>query len=587
MTCKLLRIPKTVSILLALSAAASAQFTPAPGNPFLVGLAPVSVAVGDFNGDGNADLAIANKNDFTVTVLLGNGKGGFTAAPGSPFPVGPEPQSVAVGDFNADGKPDLAIANSGGNTVTVLLGAGAGEFTVAPGSPYPVGTDPVSVAVGDFNGDGRPDLAIANKNSNNVTVLLGTGAGEFAAAPDSPFPVGTDPVSVAVGDFNGDGKPDLAVANGVSNTITVLLGTGTGGFTAAPGSPFPAGTTPQSVAVADFNGDGKPDLAIANGGSNNVMVLLGTGTGGFTAAPGSPYPVGTVPLSVAVGDFNRDGTPDLAIADAGSNNVTVLLGTGTGGFTAAPASPYGVGSFPSSVAVGYFNQDAPGLVIANALDNTVTVLLNSTPGGDLIWQNNATTQVTVNYFGGPEGATYTGWNWLNSAGVSGWHVVAVADFDNNGTADLVWQNNSTGQVTVNFYGGPGGATYQGWCWLNTNSNVGWNVVGAADFNGDGVPDLIWQNEATRQVTVNYYGGPQGCTYSGWNWLNAAGGPRWTVVATADFNGDGVPDLIWGNDTTGQVTVNYYGGAGGAVYQGWNWLNETGVPGWRAFASGKP
>ena len=282
MTCKLLRIPKTVSILLALSAAASAQFTPAPGNPFLVGLAPVSVAVGDFNGDGNADLAIANKNDFTVTVLLGNGKGGFTAAPGSPLSVGAEPESVAVGDFNADGKPDLAIANSGGNTVTVLLGAGAGEFTVAPGSPYPVGTDPVSVAVGDFNGDGRPDLAIANKNSNNVTVLLGTGAGEFAAAPDSPFPVGTDPVSVAVGDFNGDGKPDLAITNwnaGAGTTVTVLLGNGSGGVSPASGSPFAAGTAPLTVVTGDFNGDGILDLAVGHsymGQILNTTVMLGS-----------------------------------------------------------------------------------------------------------------------------------------------------------------------------------------------------------------------------------------------------------------------------------------------------------------------
>jgi hypothetical protein len=153
--------------------------------------------------------------------------------------------------------------------------------------------------------------------------------------------------------------------------------------------------------------------------------------------------------------------------------------------------------------------------------------------------------------------------------------------------DLIWQNEATRQVTVNYYGGPQGCTYSGWNWLNAAGVPGWTVVATADFNGDGVPDLVWQNDTTAQVTVNYYGGPDGAVYQGWNWLNAAGVPGWTVVGAADFNGDGVPDLIWGNDTTGQVTVNYYGGAGGAVYQGWNWLNETGVPGWRAFASGKP
>src|SRR5271157_1234108 len=182
-THRFLCIPRAVSILLALSAAANAQFTPAPGSPFAAGSYPASVAVADFNGDGRLDLAVANEGSHNVTVLLGNGTGGFTAAPGSPFPAGSSPISVAVGDFNGDGKPDLAIANEGGNNVTVLLGNGTGGFTAAPGSPFPVGTQPESVAVGDFNGDGKPDLAIANARSNTVTVLLGNGTGGFTAAP--------------------------------------------------------------------------------------------------------------------------------------------------------------------------------------------------------------------------------------------------------------------------------------------------------------------------------------------------------------------------------------------------------------------
>jgi hypothetical protein len=253
-TRRLLWIPTTVSILLALATAASAQFTPAPGSPVPVGLTPESVAEGDFNGDGKLDLAIVNAASNTVTVLLGNGTGGFTAAPGSPFPVGTGPQFVVVGDFNEDGKPDLAIANAGSDNVTVLLGNGTGGFTAAPGSPLAAGSNPHSVAVGDFNGDGKLDLTIANAGSNNVTVLLGNGTGGFTVAPGSPFPVGSTPESMAVGDFNGDGKPDLAIANSFGNNVTVLLGNGAGGFTAAPGSPFPAGAVPSSLAVGDFNG---------------------------------------------------------------------------------------------------------------------------------------------------------------------------------------------------------------------------------------------------------------------------------------------------------------------------------------------
>jgi hypothetical protein len=185
-THRLLWIPGAVSILLALSAAASAQFTEATGSPFPVGELPGSVAVGDFNGDAKPDLAIANWGRANVTVLLGDGKGGFTAAPGSPFTVGSCPNSVAVGDFNGDGKPDLAIANGGADSVTVLLGNGTGGFTEAPGSPFAAGSWPDSVAVGDFNGDGKPDLAIASESSNNVTVLLNSYSGSATPTPAKP-----------------------------------------------------------------------------------------------------------------------------------------------------------------------------------------------------------------------------------------------------------------------------------------------------------------------------------------------------------------------------------------------------------------
>jgi hypothetical protein len=158
-------------------------------------------------------------------------------------------------------------------------------FTEAPGSPFPVGTKPSSVAVADFNGDGKQDLAVANEGSNNVTVLLGDGTGRFKAEPVSSFKAGSGPFSMAVADFNGDGKPDLAIANRKSNNVTVLLGDGKGGFTQAPGSPFPVGTEPSSVEVADFNGDGKPDLAVADHKSNNVTVLLNNYIGSATPKP--------------------------------------------------------------------------------------------------------------------------------------------------------------------------------------------------------------------------------------------------------------------------------------------------------------
>jgi hypothetical protein len=319
-----------------------------------VGELPESAAVGDFNGDGKLDLAVANVLSNTVSILLGDGKGNFTLA-SSPV-VGGEPQSVAVGDFNGDGKLDLAVANWSGNTVSILLGDGTGNFTLASS---PAIDGPVFVAVGDFNGDGKLDLAVAD-GQNTISILLGDGTGNFTLA-SSPAVAGF-PVSVAVGDFNGDGKLDLAVADG-QNTISILLGDGTGNFTLAY-SPA-AGSYPNSVAAGDFNGDGKLDLAVADGGGDTVSMLLGDGTGNFTLASSSA--VGHLPMSVAVGDFNGDGKLDVAVADSRSNKASILLGDGTGHFTLA-SSPV-VGSEPPFVALGDFNGDGKlDLAAGNSYD---------------------------------------------------------------------------------------------------------------------------------------------------------------------------------------------------------------------------
>ncbi len=367
-----------LGILLGLSGAANAQFTVA-GSPITVDSAtPISIAVADLNGDGKLDLAIANYGGLNVTVLVGQGAGEFIPGPGSPYVVGTNPRSVATGDFNGDGKLDLAIANQTDGTVTILLNNATGVFAVATNSPFAVGTGPTAVVVGDFNGDGKLDLAFTNVGGDNVTLLLGDGTGGFAAATGSPFAVGAGPHSLVAADFNGDSKLDLAVANATDGTVTVLLGNGTGGFTAAPGSPFRVGSAPQFVAAGDFNGDKKPDLAVVNFNDNSVTILLNNGSGGFTAATGSPIPVGSQPVCVAVGDFNGDGKLDLVIANSANNNITEFLGNGTGGFTQGPGSPFPVGTDPQFVAVGDFNGDGkPDLVVANSDDNTVTVLLNS------------------------------------------------------------------------------------------------------------------------------------------------------------------------------------------------------------------
>jgi hypothetical protein len=302
------------------------------------------LAVADFNGDGRPDLAVTI--DSGTSVLLANSDGTFQAAVN--YNGAGHHVPLAVGDFDGDGKIDLAVASFSTYTngsVSVLLGRGDGTFQ--KGVTHSLGTRPVFVAAGDFNGDGKLDLAVANAYVpatcpdwglpfpsgplaySSVSVLLGNGDGTFQTALSSD-PRG-NPRSIAVGDFNGDGKLDLAVANpdfpvppcGLDDDlggISVLLGKGDGTFQAA--GAYNAGRFPQSVAVADFDGDGKPDLIVANYGSLSVSVLLGKGDGTFQDA--ISFNVGGPPQSVVVGDFNGDGKPDLATAEW-DYGVSVLL----------------------------------------------------------------------------------------------------------------------------------------------------------------------------------------------------------------------------------------------------------------------
>ena len=287
---------------------------------FDAGSGPQSVAVGDFNGDGKPDLAVVNSYSNNVSILLGNGDGTFQIH--VDYPTGAQPGSVAIGDFNGDGKLDLAVVNSYSNNVSVLLGNGNGTFQPAVSYGTGSGTGPAFVAVGDFNRDGKLDLAVANSNSTYVSVLLGNGDGTFQTAVN--YDVGGAPTSIAVGDFNHDGKLDLAVAvpvPGPSTYVSMLLGNGDGTFQTAVN--YNAPYAPDAVAVGDFNGDGNLDLVVGNR-SSNISVFLGNGDGTFRTAVN--YSAGYNPSSVAVGDFNNDGTLDLAVANSGSSTtVTVLL----------------------------------------------------------------------------------------------------------------------------------------------------------------------------------------------------------------------------------------------------------------------
>ena len=339
------------------------------------GFSPMGVAIADINSDGKPDLIFANAHSNSVGVLLSNGNGTFqnqitSAAPGQPW-------LIAAADFNGDGKPDVLLSNVATNNDTLLLGNGNGTFQ----SPMVVatGTGPYGIAEGDLNGDGILDLATLayGQAKTHLNVLLGNGNGTFRLA--NTYLAAPGAHTVTIGDVNGDGIPDLIVLNEtVEDNVSVFLGTGGGKFQAQAAT-FGTWAAIGPVKIADVNGDGKPDLVIANG-YGAVTLLLGNGNGTFQNA----VTVGTslVTESVAVADVNGDGKQDIVVANPVNDSVGVLLGNGNGTFQ--PEFTFAVGSVPRSVAVADLNGDGkPDVVVTNYSTSSyknsdVSLLFNAT-----------------------------------------------------------------------------------------------------------------------------------------------------------------------------------------------------------------
>jgi hypothetical protein len=359
------------------------------------------------------------------------------------FAVGSDPFAPAAADFNGDGRPDLVVSNNGGSNLSVLFNqttAGAATPAFTTQIPYAAGGAPFIVAAADFNGDGRPDLVAVDTNSNSVSVLLNTANGG-AALPNfgaqQTFAVENSPDELVVADFNGDGRPDLAVANSGGGTVTVLLNTTPAGSNtvsfAAPQT-FAAGTDPEGIAAADLNGDGRPDLVVTNGSTNSLSVLLNTTAAGAAMAAFAArqtFATPTHPFSIVVADFNGDGRPDLAVGNIGSNSVSVWLDTtapGSQTVNLATQQTFGVAGFPYGVTAGDFDGDGrPDLAVTNYNNNTVSVLLNTTAAG-----------AATPSFAAPQ----------TFATAQSPTQVTAADLNGDGRADLIVVAQGAGAVSV-------------------------------------------------------------------------------------------------------------------------------------------
>ncbi len=355
------------------------------GAPAATALEPAALVAADVNGDGLADLAIAHPGLDLVGVLPGLGGGVFGAE--QLFPVGVGPRALAVADFDGDGRPDLAVASGGSASIDVLIQQADGRFDEAPASPFAaLGPGPTAIAAADLDGDGKVDLLVADQGRpdagvNEIDVWLGRGDGTFA--PPTPFPVGREPLALALADVDGDGALDVAVASGESATLSVLLGTGDGAFAEPPAAVLPSPGVPLAVVLSSFGGGPRPDLAVVvqSAGAG----LLATFQNQAPAVPfaGAPtvFPVSPTASSIASADLDGDGTPDIAVLDQGAGVVTVFLARpADGGIGFAPPASYPAGRSPGALASADVNGDGrPDLVAADTGAGLAWILLGNCP----------------------------------------------------------------------------------------------------------------------------------------------------------------------------------------------------------------
>lgn len=509
-----------VFLFVGILAAAAAQFIEAP--QFQAGANPQAVAVGDFNADGKPDLAVVNSTSNTLSILLGNGDGTFQAK--TDYATGTAPLALVVADFDGDGMQDIAVSDSNSNKVSIFLGKGDGTFQAKV--DYATGNRPLGIAAGDFNGDGHPDLVVTNALDGTVGVLLNNGNGTFKAFV--PYNTGFNPSSVVVEDFNGDGKLDIAATNNNNNSgdmVSVLLGKGDGTFSFQ--LQYGTGSHPVSIAAGDVNGDGKLDLVVAEQSGNTVSVLLGNGDGSFRV--NVDYSTAPFPTGVTLGDFNGDGHLDIAVTAGNGNTVSVLLGNGDG--TYKPQLSWGVGDIPYAIFAADLNGDHKlDLVVANSGSNNVSAVIGNGDG---------TFQTRLDYAAGPNP------NW-----------VATGDFNGDGNIDLaVVTSNcpsypSCGPGSVSIVLGNGDGSFQAPSHFSTGTNTDPYAVAVADFNGDRRLDLAVTNYITGTVGIML--GMGDGTFP--THTDYPVGSEPTSVAIADLNGDGKPDLVVSNFHSNKLSV---------------------------------
>jgi hypothetical protein len=497
---------------------------------------PGFLTLGDFNSDGLVDFAMASTYINIVSVRLGVGDGTFSDR--REISIDGTVGYLTSGDLNGDGRLDLVTANSGLTAASVLLGRGDGSFFDQ--QDFVVGNNPGFVGIRDFNDDGFVDLAVVSTVSAEMIMLLGRGDGSFLDfRPFASSPVGTNPRTVVKADFNGDGRIDLAVVNLSSDNLSILLGRGDGSF--AEQQRFSVGENPESLVVGDFNGDGRPDLAVADTGSypifsTQISVLLGRGDGSFTEE--RRFTVGNGPRFITTGDFNGDSRTDLAVTNQFSGDFSILLSHGDGSFTEEQRTPAGV--FPVAAVAGDFNGDGRTDLIVTTAESVL---------GDQSVQPQDKVSVLLGLGDGSFGPSLRLSPFLDPV------FLNKGDFNGDGRLDLLVVNRSDNNVAVLLGNGDGSFAEK------QRATVAQQPfsVNVADFNGDGQADLIVASSFSKVSLLLGLGDGSFDTFKEFS-VGFVGDSVYSVAA-ADFNGDGRIDVAAALSFGSFVTVLFGDGAG--------------------------
>lgn len=547
---RVLSVGSVAAIVLSASGAfAQALFQPlgAPGSQSFTtsaGTAPAGVAVADFNHDGYPDMVVANTTANTISVYLSNGTGGFQAP--TTYPTCGGPTAALAADLDLTGLPDIVVTcnTPASNVIQVWLNLGNGTFnpTVDGITNIVLGTGlgPVAITMGDFNNDGHPDLAVADKGDGTVTLFLSNAANDFTYYIVKTLTGLGTPTGIATGQFTNSGNLDLAVADSSTGIVHILAGDGTGNFTQFFYSTVQS--DPTGIAVGDFNRDGNLDLAVVNSGSGTVSILTGNGNNTFTVTK-------TITVGAATGtgasyllalDINGDGNLDLLTGNTLQNTVAVLLGRNNGNFQAV--QNYTIPNGPGYLAALDYNRDGkPDLAVTQSTGNSVSVLINNT----------LPTPV-------PGGLNYAAPHTLGNGHGNMADGVAVADFNHDGNPDIAatyLEDNAVRVVT-----GRGNGNFNPAAIYPVGKQPYWIATG--DLNNDGYADLVTANTGSNTVSVLMNNGGGSGTFAAAQSYPVGNLPY--QVAIGDLNGDGIPDLAVTNYGDNTVSILYGQTGGGFV-----------------------